>query len=355
LKFHTSIIRAKYRNALAKTAAFIIKSAGTHSRPAPITTDSAKRFLIIRLDRVGDMLLSTPVFESIKKNIPGSSVTVLLNRYCRGVLKNNPYVDRIIEYGSKEYVKAVSAGYDAAVVLTYDFDLSSAFACYKSGAAIRVGFKDKYTDAFYNVEIEKDPRAKYEASRNIELLEKAGFKSSYSKPALFISAEEDAEGAQFFARNGIGTHDLVVGLHPGSKRKPRRWPVSSFASAASILRKKYGVKLVISEGPGENRLSRGLNALLGGNVPVLKPSSITGWAAVYKRMNLFICGDTGPIHIAMAVGLPIVGIYGKSDYSRWAPEDNPKLAIISGKGCSDIKVDEVVPAAERLLAEFTRK
>jgi len=355
LKFHTSIIRAKYRNALAKTAAFIIKASDPHSRPAPTSPDSAKKFLIIRLDRVGDMLLTTPVFESIKKNIPGSSVTVLLNKYSRGVLKNSPYVDNIIEYGSKEAVKTASALYDAAVVLTYDFDLKSALACYKSGAAIRAGFKDKYTDAFYTVEIEKDPQGKYEARRNIELMRKAGFKLAYYNPALFVSAQEDAEAAQFYAENGIGAKDLVVGLHPGSKRKPRRWPVNSFACAASILREKYGVKLVISAGPGECRLSRGLNKLLGGKVPVLRPSSITGWAAVYKRMNLFICGDTGPIHIAMAVGLPIVGIYGKSDYIRWAPADNSKLAILSGKKCADIGVFEVVSAAERLLAEQTHK
>ncbi len=351
MKFHTSIIRAKYRHALAKTAAFIIKAVGTHSKPAPTSTDAAKKFLIIRLDRVGDMLLSTPVFESIKKNIPGSSVTVLLNRYSRGVLKNNPYIDNVIEYGSKDYAKSVSSGYDAAVVLTYDFDLSSALACYKSGAAIRAGFKDKYTDAFYNIEVEKDPQGKYEARRNIELLEKAGFKSSYSKPSLFISADEAAEAGKFYARHGLEIKDLVVGLHPGSKRKPRRWPLDSFSSAASILREKHGAKLVISEGPGESGLSSRLNSSLGGNVPVLKPSSITGWAAIYKRMNLFICGDTGPVHIAMAAGTPVVGIYGKSDYSRWAPGDNPKLEILSGRKCADIGVVEVVAAAEKLLAE----
>ncbi len=355
MKFHTSIFRAKFRAALVKTAAFFIKAAETRPQPELSSTDSAKKFLIIRLDRVGDMLLSTPVFESIKKNVPGSVVTVLLNRYSRGVLKNNPYVDRIIETGSKES-KNISAGeYDAAVVLSYDFDLSSALACYRSRASIRAGFKGKYTDVFYNVEIERDPQGKYEARRNIELMEKAGFRSSYSKPALYVSADEEKSAEEFYTRNGIKPEDIVVGLHPGSKRKPRRWPVVSFAAAASVLREKYGAKLIITEGPGEYRLTCGLNALLGGNVPVLKPSSITMWSAVYKRMNLFICGDTGPVHIAMAAGVPVAGIYGKSDRRRWAPDDNPRLSIIGGKRCADIGVEEVLSAAEKLLAEFTHK
>ena len=355
MKFHTSIFRAKYRAALVRTAAFFIRTAGTRPQPSIISPDSAKKFLIIRLDRVGDMLLSTPVFESIKKNIPGSFVTVLLNKYSRGVLKNNPYVDRIIEAGSKEAKDLSAGGYDAAVALSYDFDLSSALACYRSKAAIRAGFKDKHTGAFYNVEVERDPQSKYEARRNIELMVKAGFKSSYFKPALYPAADEDAAAGEFYARNSIKPEDIVVGLHPGSKRKPRRWPAASFAAAAAALRNKYGAKLVITEGPGEERLTRGLNEMLGGNVPVLKPTSITMWGAVYKRMNLFICGDTGPVHIAMAAGVPVAGIYGKSDYRRWAPDDNPRLSIIGGKRCADIKVEEVLSAAERLLSEFAKR
>ncbi|MEI7904988.1 MAG: glycosyltransferase family 9 protein [Candidatus Firestonebacteria bacterium] len=355
MKFHTSSIRKAWLKVLKDLLSFTIKKfdrkKGSSVIPAPGTI---KKLLVIRIDRIGDMILSTPVFESFVKSIKEGEVSVLANKYNKAVLKGSPYIKTIYSNGFKDIKQIRKAGYDACLVLTFDFSLKSALLCYLSGARYKIGFKDRGTDAFYNVEIEKDSLPKYEVYRNLELLEKSGIEALYRKPLLFPGITEEVEARKYFAGCGITASDLVIGLHPGSKRKPRRWPEERFVELSRLLEKKAAregktIKFIITEGPGEKGLAFRVKELIGENAFVLPPSEINIWAAVFKRFSLFVCGDTGPIHIAMAMDIPAAGIYGTSDYVRWSPPDNPKLAVIKGRKCKDISAEEVMESIGTLL------
>jgi len=350
VRLHSSIIRKTWWKFLTIVTVVFIKLFGKKEvLKEKINLNEIKKILVIRIDRVGDLILATPVFENIKMNLPNVKVDVLVREYNKNVLSGNPYVDNVLVYSLKTLLNLKQQKYDLSINLIYEFELKSAIACYLSNAKFRLGYSDKYTSAFFNLELKKEKGPKYELYRNLDLLRYIGIETSIDKAKLYPSEEDFKKIKDYFIKNNISSSDILIGFNPGTGRKIRRWQPEKFILLGKELIKKYNAKIVIIWGKSERIIAQRIVDSVGKNCIMALPTNILELTALIKNFKVFVSGNTGPIHIAMAVGTPTVGLYGKNDYQNWTPPYNEKLVIIKGEKCKDIEVDDVLKGVEKFL------
>ncbi|OGF47169.1 MAG: hypothetical protein A2231_09440 [Candidatus Firestonebacteria bacterium RIFOXYA2_FULL_40_8] len=308
------------------------------------------KVLIVRLDKVGDLILSTPVFENIKKTIPGSKITALVRSYNSGVLKNNPFIDQILEYDKfADRQKLKTDNYDLAINLIYDFSLESSCACYLSRAKYRAGYKDQYSKEFLNIMIEKDKAPKYELLRNLDILKSLGFKTDVKKSRLYPAKSEDDYTSAYFESIGVEKNDLIIGFNPGTGRKRREWPLEKYVALGKVLTVKYNARIIVLWGSADKTIALKIVKSIGPNAFMACKTDIVQLASLLKRFKLLVCGNTGPAHAAIAMDVPLVGLYGENDHINWTPEDKSKLRILSAKRCRNIEVADVLEGVNSFL------
>ena len=333
----------------------------------------------MRLDRIGDVLLSTPVIKAVRDACPGSHIAVMVRPYARQIVEGNPYLNEVIAYdkegsekslaGNLRFIKSLrNKGFDIAIALhpTTRTHIAASLA----GIPVRIGYDRKYGFLLTRrVPHTKQFGLKHEIDYALDLLRYIGL--SPSDRALYMPVTDGAERKMrgIFAENGIREGDLVVAINPGASCPSKRWRGERFAEAASELTKKHGAKIVVVSGPGDRALGDNVAALIDGRCLNLSgKTEIADLAAVLKLSDLFISNDSGPVHIACALGTPVVAIFGRSDAGlsprRWGPTGKRDIVLHKDVGCGlclahncaigfkcldAVTVDEVVAAAERLL------
>jgi len=350
LKIHSSMIR-KFWSQIRTL--LVIRQMSLIKKCLPVEqfkSDQVKNILIIRLDKVGDLILSTPVFQNLKNNLPGARITALVRKYNSGVLKNNPFVDEVLIYDKiEERRKAQNGGFDMAIDLIYDFNLESALACYNSGASFRVGYKDKYSAYFYNIEAEKDPSPKYELQRNLDILKYLRMSIDCEASRLFPSQEEIRECFNFIKSLNIEEKAITIGINPGTGRRRREWPLEKYVELGKRLVLNKNARILVTWGEKDKSLAQKLVQKIGPGACLAPGTNITSLAALLTFCDVFICGNTGPSHIAMAMKVPLVGLYGKNDDLNWTPEKKDNIAVVSADKCSLIQVSDVIKGVEKFL------
>jgi heptosyltransferase-2 len=136
---------------------------------------------------------------------------------------------------------------------------------------------------------------------------------------LNLLADEIEGTRQLLTDWGIAPNDFLVGIHPGGSSFDKRWPEENYAQVADALVQEYGAKILILRGPDEAELERNLQSTVQSKSIGYAPGSIRELAALIKRCNLFVCNDSGPMHIAAALDVPTVAIFGPTDHVAWKP------------------------------------
>jgi ADP-heptose:LPS heptosyltransferase len=254
--------------------------------------------------------------------------------------------------------------------------IKSAFLARASGGRRVIGFSSRYVREplarlFYTEAYDPGGGGMYHEDEthvvltNLGLLEPLGFRPGASPPEFPIDIVDSAVAKQVAGATG-GRYAV---LNVGAAWPNKRWLPSRFAAVASALRSVHGLPSVVLWGPGEEALAREAAAGSSGAATLLPQTSIADIAAIARGAALFVTGDTGPAHIAGAVGTPIVGIYGPTRPSRngpWSPDD---LTVSRADVCQchhlrecrlktmcleDVGIGEVMAAIERRLAGARR-
>ena len=333
------------------------------------------RILLVRLGALGDIVHAIPVAAALRRAFPTARIDWLVSAKHREILDLVPVIDRrlVINDRTTSLVGAIrelrKARYDVAVDL--QGLLKSALLARASGAARVVGFAARYlreplarpfyTDAFdpgrggiY------DPReTRHVVQINLGLLEALGLRTSTPE---FPIEPVASDVARQIADRTRGRYAL---LNAGAAWPNKRWPAARFGAVAAALRDRHALASIATWGPGERAIAEDLVASSNGAAMLSPPTSIADLVALSRGAALMISGDTGPTHIATALGTPVVGIFGPTRPSRngpWAPGD---VAVSRDAICQchhlrrcrratmcvmDIEVDEVLSAVERRLA-----
>ncbi len=284
------------------------------------------KILIVRTDRIGDVLLTTPVSTALREAFPQAKISWLVRPYTAPLLEHNPDVDQILvdRGGSTSALAALikKEGFDTAIVAYPRW--RTAWALWRAGVPVRIGPASKPYSALFTQRAwqHRSEGKKHEADYNLELLDALGvpFKRY---PTRFILTEEE----QQTARKTLESHRLhfskpIAILHPGSGGSSARWPLTHFMELGDKLQ-MAGWDVVVTGGPGENYQAVMIDQMH--RIPVfIAAGSVSAreLAALFSCVDLVVSNSTGPLHLAVALGVPTVSVYSPIPAchpTRWGP------------------------------------
>jgi ADP-heptose:LPS heptosyltransferase len=284
-----------------------------------------KRYLIVRTDRLGDVLLTTPVASAIRAHDPAATIVWLVRRYAAPLLQGNPAADEVWtddEGPAASLISRLRAGRFDVAVIAYP-RWRTVWATWRAGIPLRIGPASKLYSALFTHRLWQHRSAgeKHEAEYNLELLEPLGIRGRF--PTSFtLTPEERSQARKTLQGHRISFAKPLVVLHPGSGGSSERWPLSSFMTLGDRLQ-EAGLEVVVTGGPGElhqavmvDQMKRIPVFIAAGSVSVRELAAIFSWA------DLVVSNSTGPLHLAVALDVPTVSIYSgipTCHPRRWGP------------------------------------
>ena len=288
------------------------------------------KILIIRVDGIGDLLNSTPAIALLRENYPSAEITVLARPLNAPVLVANPDVDRVLIFerdGKHRSLKAQLQFYRALrregfqLVVAMQTGMWPHLVAFLSGAPYRLGryqkrFRSTLTHAWHGTYPKGET---HEVDRNLELVRLICEGEGTRKLKLhLLSTEIDAAKTQLTSC-GIGTDTFLIGIHPGGSSFDKRWPEKQYAELADRLVQQYNATILLLHGPKEAALAHNIQQAMQSDAIIYAPETIRELGALLSCCNLVVCNDSGPMHIAAAVDVPMVAVFGPTDHVAWHP------------------------------------
>jgi heptosyltransferase-1 len=338
------------------------------------------RFLIVRLGALGDIVHAIPVAAALREAFPASRIDWLVTAKHRELLDLVPVIDRRLVIsdrgeaaGSTSLMSAIRELRRSRYDIVFDLQglLKSAILARLSGAPRVIGFSSRYlrerfARPFYTEVHDPggggmyDPRERsHVVQMNLGLLTAVGVTAA--APRFPIERIDTEVAGAMRQRAG----DRYVLVNPGAAWPNKRWPAARYGAVAHAIDERHGVKTIVLWGPGEEPLAQEVVRESAGSALLSPRTSITDLLALIRDAALMISGDTGPTHVAAALGTPIVGIYGPTRPSRNGPWAEGDITISRDAVCHchhlrrctqarmcllDIEPAEVLDAIERRLA-----
>ncbi|MBI3077781.1 MAG: glycosyltransferase family 9 protein [Deltaproteobacteria bacterium] len=331
------------------------------------------RVLVLRTDNVGDLLCTTPALEALRGQRPETRIGLLANAYNAPVLAGCPAVDRWFIYDKFKHGRHRSRlhawwqivqvtwairreRFTAAVAARSSFSWSVARWTFMTGAPFTIGYvpADRALGRLYlNVALALDPAPKHEVLRTLALFSPLGVQGVPSK-RLYIarSCAREAAAEQWLCEHGLLADRPRIGLHLSSRRPENRWPEGHYrALLRALAGQRAGV--VLLRAPEDAALARRLATGLALPAVVVEAEELGEVLAVLSRLTLCVCPDGGLLHMAAALGVPTVAIFGVTDPRVWHPWGEGHQ-VLGGEGHADkVNPDEVWHAVGRVLVGAT--
>jgi lipopolysaccharide heptosyltransferase II len=354
-----------------------------------------KKILLINPFGIGDVLFTTPIIRALKENFPECQIGYLCNKRSQAIVKNNPCVDKVFIYDRDEF-EAVRKNsfwqwlkvslvflnsikkehYDSAI----DFSLNTQYGFFSwiSGIKERIGYDYKGRGKFLTKKISLSGyNSKHIVEYYCDLLKLAGLKAGSQSLELFAQEADLINIESRLQANGVNAQDLLIGIVPGGGKSwgkeayLKHWEVEKFSSLADKIIANCKAKIIIIGDFSEKEIAHKLAA--GMKYKAINFSGATNIAesvALLSRLKLVVLNDGGPLHMAKALKIKTVSIFGPVDENIYGPHPRDASDIVIKKdftcrpcyknfrftGCDfnrrclrDITVEEVFEAVKRLL------
>lgn len=318
--------------------------------------DPVKKLAVFRGLFLGDLVAATPALRALRRGYPGAEISLVTLPWARALAPHlAPDVDRVIPYPGapgldgnddeaalERFIEEMRAErFDLAVNLhgrgPQSTRLVAAFAARRTAS-----FVGDYPHL--NVSVPWDAE-EHEASKLLLLAAATGGVSDGDGPRLRVR-DEDHRRAAILLRGGARV-PLAL-LHPGASTEEKRWPATGFGRVASgLLQRGYAV--AVTGSAGERGLSKSVCELAPGALDLSGKTDLSALIGLVSNADLLVSNDTGPAHLAYALGTPSVTVFGPStDAGRWGPLDKDRHAVLLGDPISDVSVEAVLETAGRL-------
>jgi heptosyltransferase-2 len=330
----------------------------------PIDKSKIHRILVRATNWVGDAVMSMPAFEAVRQNFPESHISVLARPWVAPLYETHPAANQVIPYKRgrgywkdfSEFLKVVrlirSLHFDMAVLFQNAFE--AALIARLSGIKIRVGYN---TDGrgfllSHSVVRGKEVLKLHQVEYYLTVLRALGWNAPTKDPALSTGPEAIARVRSLLSSRGIEDQDLVVGLSPGAAYGPaKRWPVERFAAIGDRAIREWGAKVVVIGTEKEKALGETLiSATTPGAVNFCGMTGLGDALALIKRCRLFVSNDSGLMHVAAALKVPTVAIFGSTDSVATGPRGKNARVVKQDMECSPCLKPECSAGYRCLLA-----
>ena len=290
-----------------------------------------ERILVVKLDHLGDVLLATPVFSNLRRAYPNAELHALIGAWSRVVLENHPAVNKVVEYNSPTfcrtgqptslrqtfqlYQKLRHQKYDLIVDLRSDwrivsFSILGLTPKRLNRASLQVANKLGFIQ-FSGTQ---------EATRNLDVLEHAGIPTPVKVATFSVSIADEEWASNFLKTYQIDTQRPLIAIHPGSPIVLKRWMPDRYAKLGDwLIARKYAQILFVGV-KAEMPIITEIQGLMQARaINIAGKTTLTQLASILHRCHVFIGNDSGPMHLAAAVGTPTIGLYGPGDPTRFGP------------------------------------
>jgi lipopolysaccharide heptosyltransferase II len=295
---------------------------------------SRPKILLIKLRSIGDVIYNTAVYTPIKKKWPDAHLTVVVETPSLDMVKHHPDVDEVLCFrkGSvleqaEFYYRLFQNRYDIAIDMHRG--PRGAIMCFLSQARFRVGTRYSKRSFFYNVKLSiKDLRPKLPIDYQAALVRKMGVEIDNLAPRIIIAESSRQNAHRLLEEQGIKEGEDYCIIHPGTPRPYDRWQVEKFARLVEILSSEYGLKVVLTCGPGQDSQVHEITDTLENTPYVFIKTNLQELGAMTENARLVICHDGGYMHLASVLGAPVIALYGLTNKNIWKPYGD-KSSVIS--------------------------
>lgn len=361
-----------------------------------------RKFLIINPFGIGDVIFSTPLISILKKKYPDSFIGYVCNKRTSRILASNPMLDRVFIYEKDDYRKewqlskmayfkkvlsvlsaASKEKFDTAIDLSLGYHYS--LLLWLIGVRRRIGFNYRNRGRFATAKIDIDGFCdKHVVEYYLDLLRLLDInpKEYQIEPKIYVAQQNALWAEEFLRDNDVGSDDIIIGLIPGcgaswgADAKFRRWHCKGFAEVADRLIDRYGAQVILFGNTLETGICENVRSQMKNRSIFMCGKTTTDrFVSLLERCGLVVTNDGGPLHMAVALGVSTVSIFGPVDekvYGPYSPRDRHIVVSNKSLSCrpcyrkfkyklcpdqkclSSIEVDRVVDAAEKLLANKRR-
>jgi heptosyltransferase-2 len=342
--------------------------------------EDVSRILVVELWNIGDVVLTIPFLAQLRAIFPGARITLLGQPHARLILEGTALMDEFIEtdlawsragrvnpfaYPWREFMRVVlelrRRKFDVAFQSRRHIREQVLLAL--SGARRRVGYALGHGGRFLTDAITRPNAERHKMDDWLELLAPFGWETgraaNAAPPRLKVAESERRWAEDYLLAHGVLSSDVLVGVHPGASVAEKRWPLDRFGEVTGFLARRPGVRALVFVDPS------GYGAGLGGGERVVVAKvDLRRMMALLERCDLLVCNDSGPMHVAGALGIPTVAVFGTGIAQLFAPlgeehelvtpplrGPSPRnVGALSGPyDVSEVPTSKVLDATERAL------
>jgi heptosyltransferase I len=318
-------------------------------------SDEPKRILIIKPSALGDIVLTLPVLTALKRSFPYARIAWLVRPEFAPLITGHPYIDDIIIfdrkhlskwwYNTDSFKKFMSLKRQLKKEhfdLVFDFQglFRTGYFSWVTGCKRRFGMAGarEFAHLFYTDKISQDASSIHLVDYYLKIVEAAGVNNSEAEFKLPENAGATAVVDKLLKSQGInGKYAVLV---PGAAQPNKRWPSERFAELADKIGSQFGMQIVATGSQGEREYIEAIGKRV---INLAGKTSVRELIPLMKGASLVVSNDTGPGHIAAAVGVPIVMIFGPTNPARVCPYKRPECVVAVEPTTRGMRADSYAP------------
>jgi heptosyltransferase-2 len=313
------------------------------------------RILVVRTDRIGDVVLATPLIRALRQAYPDAFIAALIRPYTRAVLENNPNLNQIIEddyegrdagrKGFWEQVKRIrDYRFDTALLLLpteraawmlffagINYRITTSMRLYTVLTGMRSVLRHKYNPI------------RHEADYCLDLGRRIGVQTDDLSTEVFLSEEERKKGKEILFSRGVKDTDTLLGIHPGSGRSSPNWPAERYAELAARFLTNPNLKIVVTGSSSEVHFWNHFEKLRSGNIiNLIGKLTLRQLMSTISHYDCLFSPSTGPMHIAAALKVPTVSLFTPLPSCSpilWGPKGNRSEIVLPPEGFCQVKCE----------------
>jgi heptosyltransferase III len=316
----------------------------------PLDFTEINTVLVIRPDRLGDVVLSTPVYETLKNAFPHLNINVLTESAQAGLLADNPNISSVLSFDPKQplaiFRQLRDEHFDLTITLNKKFSGTATFFALCSGAKIRVGYDHPENAWAHNIRVPVEGPPQHECDNNLELLRALGIQEIQSQPRLYFSPQETQKIVDILQQFRTSWNQPVVLVKSGTRVARWGWQWEKFQTVIEHLTDQAQVWMV--NGPGEEAELKAAIANMQKKPQLLPQLSAKELALLMQECDVLLCNHTGIMHLASAVDKPVCVIFKHGEIKRWGPL-NCNSVVLEERGEDSLSPDTVLGTLLEIL------
>jgi heptosyltransferase II len=298
--------------------------------------EKIENLLIRSTNWIGDAVMTTPAVRAIRKNFPNARISLMAKPWVAPVFENSPYIDQIMPYNFEGALRTIKAarmlekyGFDAAILLQNAFE--AAWVAYLAKIPIRIGYDTDLRKVLLTHPVHRSSRILklHQTHYYNEILKGVGLRIDGTHLELYLSPKDHDSARKILKDSNIFETDFVVGINPSATYgSAKQWYPNRFAQVSDRLNKRFGSKTVIFGGPNDRELGAYIMKMMKTfAVDLSGKTTLKEAMAIIARCRLFLTNDSGLMHIAAALNVPQIAIFGSTDFAATGPW-NPRARIV---------------------------